>query len=303
MAEDKKYYYLKLKENFFDSDEIKLLESVENGYLYSNILLKMFLKSLKSEGRLMFRENIPYNSKMLAAVTGHNIDVVDKAIKVFIDFGLIQILDSGAIYIADIQSYIGESSTEADRKREYRLKIEAESKLLGQMSGQMSGHLSDERPPELDIEKDKELELNNNPPQPLVAKPKKEKTDLNYSQDFEEAFIVYPHRQGDGDEKDKVDAWAKWRGILKKNIKINDIVVNETVLLECARNYADECAALKREEEYHYKITNFYGKLGYYKKYLIKKPIKINGGFDEQRNRKPTAAEHHAAVSKLLNSL
>ena len=41
MSETKKYFYLKLKENFFDTEEIKILESMENGYLYSNILLKL----------------------------------------------------------------------------------------------------------------------------------------------------------------------------------------------------------------------------------------------------------------------
>jgi len=38
VADNKKYYYIRLKENFFDSDEIKLLESVPNeGYKFSNI--------------------------------------------------------------------------------------------------------------------------------------------------------------------------------------------------------------------------------------------------------------------------
>ena len=46
--ENKNYYYLKLKENFFESDELKILESQENGYLYSNILLKLYLKALKN---------------------------------------------------------------------------------------------------------------------------------------------------------------------------------------------------------------------------------------------------------------
>ena len=32
MADNKKYYYLKLKENFFDSPEIKVLEAMQNGY-------------------------------------------------------------------------------------------------------------------------------------------------------------------------------------------------------------------------------------------------------------------------------
>ena len=48
MADNRKYYYLKLKENFFDSDSIVLLEDMKDGILYSNILLKLYLKSLCS---------------------------------------------------------------------------------------------------------------------------------------------------------------------------------------------------------------------------------------------------------------
>ena len=58
MADNRKYYYLKLKENFFDSDSIVLLEDMKDGILYSNILLKLYLKSLKNGGRLHI--NIPY---------------------------------------------------------------------------------------------------------------------------------------------------------------------------------------------------------------------------------------------------
>ena len=40
MSDNRKYYYLKLKENYFDDDSIVLLESMQDGVLYSNILLK-----------------------------------------------------------------------------------------------------------------------------------------------------------------------------------------------------------------------------------------------------------------------
>ena len=41
MADNRKYYYLKLKENFFDSDSIVLLEDMKDGILYSNILFQL----------------------------------------------------------------------------------------------------------------------------------------------------------------------------------------------------------------------------------------------------------------------
>ena len=37
MSDNRKYYYLKLKENYFDDDSIVLLESMQDGVLYSNI--------------------------------------------------------------------------------------------------------------------------------------------------------------------------------------------------------------------------------------------------------------------------
>lgn len=154
MADNKKYYYLKLKDNFFETDSMVVLESMPDGHLYSNILLKLYLRSLKNEGRLMFNNRIPYNSTILAQITRHSVGVVEKALQLFRDLELIEVLDNGAIYMLDIQNFIGESSTEADRKRSYRKQIEAEK-----TKGQMSGQISDKNPPEIEIDKDIDIEL------------------------------------------------------------------------------------------------------------------------------------------------
>ena len=125
-----RYFYLMLKENFYDSDDMVLLESMENGYLYSNILLKLYLKSLKDKGKLMYKDRIPYNVEMLAKLTRHNVDVVRRAIDIFQQMGIIEILDNGAIFMLDIQNYIGKSSTEADRRRKYDRRIAEEKQKL-----------------------------------------------------------------------------------------------------------------------------------------------------------------------------
>ena len=124
MADNKKYYYIRLNENFFEREEIKIIESLPNGLEYSLILLKMYLKSLKRDGRLMVTDVIPYSPVTLSKVIGHNIDTVKNAIKVFEEFKLIEVLDNGAIYMNEIQSLIGKSSTEADRKRDqYSIRV------------------------------------------------------------------------------------------------------------------------------------------------------------------------------------
>lgn len=154
MADNRKYYYLKLKENFFDSDSIVLLEDMKDGILYSNILLKLYLKSLKNGGRLQLDEHIPYTAQMIATLTRHQIGTVERALAIFQQLGLVEQLDCGLLYMTDIELMIGQSSTEAERKRAARLENKA---LLPPRTN--GGHLSDIRPPEIEIELEKEIEI------------------------------------------------------------------------------------------------------------------------------------------------
>ena len=158
MSDNKKYYYLRVKENFYDSDEMIILESMPDGFLYSNILIKLYLRSLKNNGKLMFNDRIPFNSEMLSKITRHPVAVVEKAVSIFKEMNLIDVLDNGAIFMLDIESFIGKSNTEADRKRDYRRRIEKEKQkiLLGHLSGQMS----DEHPPEIEKDIEKDIEKN-----------------------------------------------------------------------------------------------------------------------------------------------
>lgn len=158
MSDNQKYYYMRLKENFFDSDSMILLESLQDGYIYSNILLKLYLRSLKDEGRLMLNGRIPYNAQMLASITRTQVGTIEKAISIFKELGLIEILDSGAIYMLDIQDYIGKSSTEGDRKRAYRDRISKEAIKLDKCPDKCLDKCTDIRTPEIEIELDIELE-------------------------------------------------------------------------------------------------------------------------------------------------
>ena len=151
MSDNRKYYYLKLKENYFDDDSIVLLESMQDGVLYSNILLKLYLKSLKHGGRLQLDEDIPYTAQMIATITRQQIGTVERALQIFLKLGLVEVLDSGTFYMSNIELLIGQSSTEAERKRAARLQNKALS--APRTNG---GHLSDIRPPEIEIKRERE---------------------------------------------------------------------------------------------------------------------------------------------------
>ena len=153
MADNQKYYYMRLKQDFFETEEMIILESMQDGYLYSNILLKLYLRSLKRDGKLMFNDTIPYSAEVLATVTRHSVGTIEKAMAVFQKLGLVEVMDDGAIYMLQIQNFIGKSSTEAERKRRYRDKIKLEKsdnqavlEDVGHLStigvGHLSGHSS-----------------------------------------------------------------------------------------------------------------------------------------------------------------
>ena len=130
MATDnnRKYYYLKLREDFFEREEIVILESMPDGFLYSNILMKLYLRSLKDTGRLMFKGVIPYTPDVLATLTRHSVGIVEKAVEIYKQLGLVEVLDNGAMFMLDVENFVGTSSTEADRVRAYRARIEQERK-------------------------------------------------------------------------------------------------------------------------------------------------------------------------------
>lgn len=116
MSDNKKYYYLKLKDNFFDSPEIVVLQSEPDGYKYSDILLKLYLHSLQGEGRVMLNDRIPFNPKLLGQLTRHDTSTVEAALGRFRELGLIDVLDTGAIYMLAIQQLAGRPSTEVDKQ-------------------------------------------------------------------------------------------------------------------------------------------------------------------------------------------
>ena len=129
MTENRRYYYLKLKEYFFNSETMMILESMQDGLLYSNLLLKMYLMSLKSGGILLLGDHFPHTPQTIATCTRHQIGTVERGLKIFLQLGLVEILTDGAYYMTDIQLLIGQSSTEGERKKRERSRLQRQ-KLL-----------------------------------------------------------------------------------------------------------------------------------------------------------------------------
>ena len=153
----KKYYWLKLKNDFFDDDTIQFIEEQENGTAYVNFYLKLCLKSLKTDGtliRLVGETLIPYDVKSLAKLTNTNVDVVRVAMDLFEKIGLIKILDGGEIYLTQLTEMIGSETEKAQLMRNKR----AKEKLIGNNVTQALPNCYTEKEKDKDIEIDKDKE-------------------------------------------------------------------------------------------------------------------------------------------------
>ncbi|MBU5227821.1 phage replisome organizer N-terminal domain-containing protein [Clostridium senegalense] len=124
----KRYYWLKLHENFFERDEIKIIEMQPNGEKYINFYLKLLLKSVSTEGRLMFRNVIPYTPEMLSRITNTDVDTARVAIDMFVKLGLMDKLDDGALFMNEIKNMIGSETEWAEKKRKQRKSLSDKDK-------------------------------------------------------------------------------------------------------------------------------------------------------------------------------
>ena len=138
---DTKFYWLQLKEDFFEDDAINWLEEQQpNGRDYAYFYLKLCLKSLKSNGILIRNVGnilIPYDNKKLAELTKMDFDTVCIAMELLKKIGLIQILKNGEIYMTQLQNLIGSKSLGALKKQQQRM---------------ISGQQADKCPPKIEIE-------------------------------------------------------------------------------------------------------------------------------------------------------
>lgn len=121
----KKFYWLKLKRDFFKRHDIRIIEAMPNGKDYILFYLKLLLESIDHEGELRFSDAIPYNEQMLAVITDTNIDIVRAAMKLFVDLRMVDVMDDQTIYMMEVEKLIGSESESAERVRRHRREIKA----------------------------------------------------------------------------------------------------------------------------------------------------------------------------------
>lgn len=120
---DKRYYWLKLKEDFFDEKYIKALRKLPQGDSQVIVYLKMQLKSLKTEGIINYEGILPDCISELALALDEDENVVRLTVEALIHFGVVERLENDTLYMLAMQQLIGSETQTAARVRKHRENI------------------------------------------------------------------------------------------------------------------------------------------------------------------------------------
>ncbi len=148
MEKTKRYYWIKLKTDFFNLAEIDFLLSQKDGCQYIVLYQMLCLQTANNNGKLASRVGemiIPYDPDKIAR------DTVIGAMELFKKLNLIYTDDGICLKIAGFENMVGSDTGWAKQKREQREK----QKLL---SGQCPPNSQQEIDKELDIEIDEDIE-------------------------------------------------------------------------------------------------------------------------------------------------
>jgi len=130
----KRYYWLKLKDDFFIDPKIKKLRKIAGGDTYTVILLKLMLLTLKTDGILIF-EGI---EETLQGELSLKLDEDENNINATLIFmkkmKLIYELDRDKYKLPQMELLTGTETTAAQRKRKQRAKEKDRSVTMSQAS-------------------------------------------------------------------------------------------------------------------------------------------------------------------------
>ena len=119
--QNKRYFWLKLYDDFFTSKRIKRLRQVAGGDTYTIIYLKMQLKALKQDGYLYFDGVLNDFAEELALDLDESPDNVRMTIDYLIKVGLMEMSSDGMeYYLTYLKNCIGSETASTQRSRECR---------------------------------------------------------------------------------------------------------------------------------------------------------------------------------------
>lgn len=157
--ENRRYYWIKLKTDFFDRDEIDFILSQKNGCEYIVLYQMLCMKSINNEGVLGTKVNeiiIPYDINKIVRDTKYfDYDTVAVALELYKKLGLVYEEDGKVLKITDYSNMVGSETASTIRSRKCR---EIKKVLQGNT---IATQLQQKCNIDIDIDIDKDIDINN----------------------------------------------------------------------------------------------------------------------------------------------
>ena len=163
MADNRRYYWLKLKEDFFTDKRIKRLRKISGGDTYTIIYLKLLLLSLKDSGKLYYDGVETDFIKELALTIDETEDDVIVTVNYLVAQGLMEIItENDEYFLTEIPSLIGSETASTRRSRKSRgqkaLQCNTGATSCNLLQQNCNGEIEIEKEIDIEIEKERELE-------------------------------------------------------------------------------------------------------------------------------------------------
>lgn len=167
MSVNKKYYWLKLKNDFFNNRQIKKLRRIAGGDTYTIIYLKLQLLSIDNGGIIEYKGTEKDIFEQLELEIDEDIDNIKITMNFLMANDLLECVDND-VFLNEVPNLIGSECKSAERVRKYRKNKELENQKALQCDNKT---LQCNAPPlqsntnvtkcntEIEKEKEKELEL------------------------------------------------------------------------------------------------------------------------------------------------
>jgi predicted phage replisome organizer len=180
----KKFYWLKLKNDFFSDKAIKKLRRIAGGDTYTIIYLKMQLFSLANEGKLFYEGLEDAFYKELALDLDEDEDNVRATLIFLENVGLIEKVNDEEYLLNAVPFLIGKESESAERVRRFREKNNVKALQCNANVTGCNENVTIEKEIEIEIEIEKEIEKD---------KEKREKSDYkNIVAMYNETCVSFP---------------------------------------------------------------------------------------------------------------
>jgi predicted phage replisome organizer len=274
VSNQKKYFWLKMKEGFFTQKEIKKLRKVAGGDTYTIIYLKIQLLSIKNGGLIKYDKTEKDIAEQLALELDEELDNVKITLSYMQANNLIESINENEYLLSKVPELVGNETDAAERMRKMRENRNIVTPLLHDVT---KCYTEIEIDKEKDIEKDIEKHM-------CHAGTCKSSKEIIYTSDFENAWSLYPDRKG---TNSKVAAFKQWQARIKEGVKIDDLIIATKHYQLLLQNEGSIGTPFVMQAQ------RFYGAAKEYEGFINEKKRRY-----EPRNAKKSAREHAEEVSR-----